>query len=72
MAKQKKRRNKRYHGADARLTTPSVMRVSAEERSAFKEWWLVYGRLVRFSGIVIGIIVLVVFCLIGIIGLFHR
>ena len=68
--KQKKKRNKRYHGADAKVTTPSVVRVSAEERSAFKEWWLIYGRLVRVLGGVIGVLAALILLIIGIVGLF--
>ena len=72
MARTKKKRNKRYHGIDAKVTTPTIMRVSAEERSAFKEWWLIYGRLVKVIGAVLGIVVLLVLCIIGLIGLFSR
>lgn len=68
--KQKKKRNKRYQGIDAKVTTPSVVRVSAEERSRFKEWWLVYGQLTRMAGIVVGAVLLLVLVIIGIIGLF--
>jgi hypothetical protein len=68
--KQKKKRNKRYQGVDAKVTTPSVVRVSAEERSRFKEWWLVYGQLVRMGAIVVGAILLLALVIIGIIGLF--
>lgn len=68
--KQKKKRNKRYHGTDAKVTAPSVVRVSAEERSAFKEWWLIYGRLVRVLGGIIGVIAALILLIIGIIGLF--
>ena len=68
--KQKKKRNKRYHGIDAKVTTPSVVRVSAEERSRFKEWWLVYGQLVRMAAIVVGALLLLILVIIGIFGLF--
>lgn len=68
--KQKKRRNKRYQGADAKVTTPSVVRVSAEERSRFKEWWLVYGQLTRIAGAIVGIIFVLILLVVGIIGLF--
>lgn len=69
-SKQKKKRNKKYHGADARVTTPMVTRVSAEERSRFKEWWLVYRQLVRVGAIIIGVIAILILLIIGIIGLF--
>ena len=67
--KQKKKRNKAYRGADARVITPSVVRVSAEERSRFKEWWLVYGQLTRLIGAVVGIVLVVILIAVGIIGL---
>lgn len=69
-AKQKKKRNKKYSGADARLVSPQVTRVSAEERSRFKEWWLVYGKLVRAFAIAIGIVLLLTLLVVGIVGLF--
>lgn len=68
--KQKKKRNKRYQGVDAKVTTPSVVRVSAEERSRFKEWWLTYGQLARVAGVLIGGVLLLILLVIGIIGLF--
>lgn len=67
--KQKKKRNKRYHGADAKVTTPSVVRVSAEERSRFKEWWLVYGQLTRIAGAIVGILFVLILLIVGILGL---
>lgn len=67
--KQKKKRNKKYTGVDARVQAPLVTRVSAEERSRFKEWWLVYGQLARLFGIVVAILVVIVLVVIGIIGL---
>lgn len=68
--KQKKKRTKKYSGVDARVGTPMVTRVSAEERSRFKEWWMVYGQLTKFAGAVVGIIAVVVLLVIGIIGMF--
>lgn len=68
--KQKKKRNKRYQGIDAKVTTPSVVRVSAEERSRFKEWWMTYGQLVRVAAIIVGGVLLLILLVIGIIGLF--
>ena len=70
MSKQKKKRNKKYQGTDARVVTPTVIRVSAEERSRFKEWWLVYGRLVKFGGAAAGIVAVLTLTIIGIVGLF--
>lgn len=70
MVKQKKKRNKKYQGVDARVSTPTVTRVSAEERSRFKEWWLVYGRLTKFIGAAVGIVIVLILTIIGIVGLF--
>ncbi len=68
--KQKKKRTKKYSGVDARVGSAVVTRVSAEERSRYKEWWLVYGQLTKFAGAVVGIIAVIVLLIIGIIGMF--
>lgn len=67
--KQKKKRNKKYQGADAKVSTPQVVRVSAEERSAFKEWWLTYGRLTKFIGAAVAILLAIILLIIGVIGI---
>ena len=72
MAKQKKKRTKKYQGVDAKVSAPLVTRVSAEERSRFKEWWLVYGQLTRIALIAFGILIVVVLLIIGIVGMFQR
>lgn len=53
MGKQKKKRNKAYRGADARQSQ-SIIRVTAEERGAIKEWWLAHGRTTKISAIIGG------------------
>lgn len=68
--KQKKKRTKKYQGVDARATTPSITRVSAEERSALKEWWLKYRQLARVGGTLFGVVAVLTLLIIGIIGLF--
>ena len=40
MAKQKKKRNKIYQGADAAMTHPVITRISAVNRSKLSQWWL--------------------------------
>ena len=37
--KQKKKRNKQYHGADAALDRPVVTKISAVNRSKLGQWW---------------------------------
>ena len=68
-AKQKKKRNKKYQGTDAKVSTPQVVRVSAEERSRFREWWLTYGRLAKFAGGAVGILLVLVLLIVGIVGI---
>lgn len=70
MAKQKKKRNKKYTGIDAKAGAPTVVRVQAEERSALKEWWLTYRRVVKIGGIAGGIVALIALLGIGIVGIF--
>ena len=69
-AKQKKKRNKKYQGADAKVTAPQVVRVSAEERSRFREWWLTYGKLTKFISTAAGILLVIILLVIGLIGIF--
>ena len=40
MSKQKKKRSKKYTGADAAITRPSVTRVKAVKRTKLQQWWL--------------------------------
>lgn len=40
MSKQKKKRSKKYSGADAAITRPSVTRVKAVKRTKIQQWWL--------------------------------
>lgn len=39
MAKQKKKRTKKYQGADAATTRPTVTRVTAANRGKIGQWW---------------------------------
>ena len=69
-AKQKKKRNKKYQGVHAKVSTPLVTRVSAEERSRFREWWLTYRTIIRIVGISVGFTAIIILLVVGIIGLF--
>lgn len=69
MAKQKKKRSKVYTGVDSRQTRPQVVRISAENRSAPKQWWVDHQRVARPLLIVAGIIFLLVLLVTGIIGI---
>lgn len=59
MAKQKKKRTKKYSGADAAMTRPSITRVQAVSRSRPKQWWHDHKRVAK-PIIIIGVVVLVV------------
>jgi hypothetical protein len=47
MAKQRKKRTKKYTGADAAMTRPSVTRVQAVSRSRIGQWWHDRKRVVK-------------------------
>ena len=56
MSKKAKKRTKRYHGEDAKRTTPVssepvVHRYEAVERSRLGEWWQPRKKLFRFGAI---------------------
>ena len=64
MAKQKKKRNKAYSGADAAVTRPVITRISAVNRSKIGQWWFDHKRVAKpvliISGIVLVIIILII------------
>lgn len=71
MAKTKKKRTKSYSGADAKITRPQVVRISAANRSAPKQWLYERQRLVRpvaMAVLVVAVLVLIIFGLISIFG----
>lgn len=63
MAKQKKKRTKKYSGADAASTRPSITRVQAVSRSRIGQWWHDRKRVVKPIAIA-AVVVLVVIWLI--------
>jgi hypothetical protein len=64
MTKQKKKRNKTYTGNDARVTRPSITRVSAVHRNKLQQWWLDNKRIARpvliTGGVALGVIWLII------------
>ncbi len=58
MAKQKKKRNKVYTGADASVTRPTVTRISAENRNKAQQWWFEKKRFAK--PVLIGVAVAIV------------
>ena len=71
MAKQKKKRNKKYHGSDAKDSAPVVVRVSAEERSRRKEWWLENKTKLKVSVTVLAILLLISLLVTGLVGIIN-
>jgi len=63
MAKQKKKRNKAYTGADAAVTRPVITRISAVNRSRLGQWWFDRKAILKpvliTSGVVIVVIILI-------------
>ncbi len=64
MAKQKKKRNKIYAGADAAITKPIITRISAVNRSKIGQWWFDRKKSLKpiliTAGVVVFVIVLIV------------
>ena len=71
MSKQKKKRNKPYRGQDAKITRPTIVRVSAEQRGPLKQWWVEHKRAAKPLGIIVAILLAIILLGIGIVGLFH-
>ena len=47
MAKQKKKRSKKYSGSDAAQRHTTITRVSAVSRSRLGQWWFDHKRIVK-------------------------
>jgi hypothetical protein len=59
-AKNKKKRNKQYQGADAAVTKPVITRVTAADRSKPAQWWFDHKRMVKPILISLGIVIVIV------------
>lgn len=68
MVKQKKKRNKVYQGADAKNARPQVVRISAENRSASRQWLYEHRKARKPVLVAIAIVVVLVILIIGIVG----
>jgi hypothetical protein len=60
MTKQKKKRNKKYTGAGASTTQPTVTRLVAVNRHPIHQWWTEKKRLAKPIIIATAVIILVV------------
>jgi len=54
MSKRPKKRNKQYTGEDAKPQGPRVTRYTAEVRSPVGEWWHDHKKIVKWSAIIGG------------------
>ena len=70
MAKVKKKRNKKYTGADAAITRPTITRVQAVNRSKLGQWLFENQKMLKMirNVLLIGLIVAIIIS--GIVSLF--
>lgn len=59
MAKQKKKRTKKYNGTDAAVTRPSITRVEAVNRTKLGQWWYDRRRIVKPILVASGVVLLI-------------
>lgn len=67
MAKQKKKRTKKYTGVDAAITRPVITRVEAANRNKLSQWWFEHKRVLKPVLIASAVVVVVVWLIIELI-----
>ena len=70
MSKNKKKRNKKYSGADAAITQPVITRIEAVNRNKLSQWWFDHKKMAKPILIAIGIVLAIVVIVAQIISLF--
>jgi len=70
MAKQKKKRNKIYTGADASITRPTITRINAANRNKLQQWWFEKKRFAKPALIAAGVAIVVIFLIVELVRLF--
>ena len=70
MAKSKKKRNKKYSGADAVQNRPAITRVQAVNRGAIGQWIYEKKRTLKIVGAVLSVGLVIAIIVSGIISLF--
>jgi hypothetical protein len=63
MAKQKKKRNKTYTGADASVARPVITRIQAVKRNKVQQWWFDKKKIAKPVLIATGILLVVIWLL---------
>jgi hypothetical protein len=71
MVKQKKKRNKKYSGADATVQRPKITRITAANRSKLSQWLFDHKKIIRIIGITLLIVIAIVITASGIVSLFR-
>jgi len=69
MAKAKKKRNKKYQGADAASSRPNIVRVQAISRTPLRQWLYERQKTIKAIGIGITILIVIVVIISGIASL---
>lgn len=69
MAKQKKKRNKKYTGVDAATTRPSVTKITAVNRSKPSQWLFERKRFLKPASMILVVVLLIALVVSGIISL---
>jgi len=67
MGKNKKKRNKAYTGADAAIVKPIITRIEAVNRNKISQWWFDNQKSAKPILIAIGIVIFVIFIIMGIV-----
>lgn len=60
MAKQKKKRNKAYTGADASIARPVITRIQAVKRNKVQQWWFEKKKIAKPVLIAIAVAIVVI------------
>lgn len=67
MAKQKKKRSKKYTGQDAAVTRPVITRVQAANRTKIGQWWFERKKILKPVIITVAVVTIVVLLIIELI-----
>jgi hypothetical protein len=60
MAKQKKKRNKAYSGADAAISRPIITKLAAADRNKLSQWWFDRKKVLKPTIITSTVVVVVI------------
>lgn len=72
MGQQKKKRTKKYSGADAASARPSITRVQAVNRSKIGQWWHEKKRVAKPILIAAAVVIVIVWLIIELVRIIGR